>query len=99
MKFSTLQMVTIICILAVGFMTAAPFVQVTEAEGDAHFYVTIMFEIIEIECTECGVPYAERLDNWYFTWAGHDDGLPHITFKQVVGSEEQGMCIGCAISS
>ena len=99
MKFSTLQMVTIICILAVGFMTAVPFVQVTEADGDAHFYVTIMYEIIEIECTECGVPYAERVDNWYFTLAGHGAGLPHITFKRVIGSEEAGMCIGCAISS
>lgn len=35
MKFSTLQMIAIVCILAVGFLTAAPLVQIADA-GKEH---------------------------------------------------------------
>ena len=39
MKTSFCQMIAIVCILAVGFMTVAPFVQDANADGQAHSYI------------------------------------------------------------
>ena len=54
MKMSFRQMIAIVCILALGFLTAAPIVETVDAHGDKHSY-TVMADVVEVGvCETCG---------------------------------------------
>lgn len=100
MKLSLCQMVAIFCILAVGFITViGPMARNVQADGDGHWYQTTVFQVKDLLCTDCGVPIGTTVVGSYQTIAAHADGLPHVNFEQNVGSEERGLCFGCAYSS
>ncbi len=50
MKISLCQVFAIVCILAVGFMTAAPLVQTADAD---EYEVTVHFVVVVV-CQSCG---------------------------------------------
>lgn len=51
MKFSSLQMIAIVCILAIGVMPAAPLVQIADA-GKEHWVPAYTYEVKV--CEDCG---------------------------------------------
>ena len=100
MKLSLCQMVAIFCIFAVGFITIiGPIALNVQAHGDRHLYQATVFVVKTLLCTDCGVPIGTTVINSYQTTASHPDGKPHANFDQNVGSEERGLCLGCAYSS
>ena len=96
MKLSLCQMIAIISILAVGFMTAAPFVQTTEAHGPQHAYNAIVEEVKDVWCAGCGVYMGYTVIRRYNTIAIHADNMPHRNFRIWIGNT-QSVCFACML--
>lgn len=97
MKMFLCQMISIVCILAIGFLTAAPFVETTDAHGPAHFYDTEVIEYKDVWCDGCGAHMGITVVNRFPVSVGHDDNLPHIgPFMNKVGNT-QSLCFACLL--
>ncbi len=96
MKFSTLQIIAIACILAIGFLMVASLVQTAEAHGERHWYVATVYEWLVEKCTCCGLTNYWLID-WYTTMASHPDNVSHEDFDvyYVVNTD---LCIVCAFT-
>ena len=78
MKISLGQTIAIVCILAVGFMTAAPFVQTAEAEWTKKTTYNYTYECLLKDGTVCIEPTSwtrivEKNTWWHRKWNHQDD--------------------------
>lgn len=94
MKMSLGQMIAICCILAVGFMTAAPFVQTADAHGNAHQYDVTIDIILLAECQNCGAWTAYNIGTITTTFT-HPDGQNHVTGGSAYYYGTTGSCSSC----
>ena len=100
MKFSLGQMIAIVCILSVGFMTAAPFVQTADAHDDSHSY-TLTVDALELGICACG-NMAYRVVGTATITLTHGDGGSHIDPDDIIGvvvSIVSRTCSSCSGSS
>ena len=79
MKLSLCQIIAIVCILTVGFMTVAPFVQTTEAHGKAHKYKVNVTLIKIKKCESCGHHVDVKHGPATTLTRTHKDGESHST--------------------
>ena len=98
MKLSTLQMIAILCILAVGFMTAAPFLQTAEAGWTKKITTTYSYECILHDGTLCTKvpPYVkiDLIETWWHRHWNHQEG--HSKTREKITKHREEEVDGCS---
>ena len=79
MKLSKLQMIAIVCLLALGFMTAAPFVQTADA-GEVHWIPA--YKIHAYVCSVTGTLLFYDILDTGWAKAEHGADADHSTFPE-----------------
>ena len=77
-------------------MVAAPFVQTTDADGRAHWYIAEVEEIINKHCKLCGVYMGYTVHRTYLTFAIHPCNQPHKDFTVLIGISFH-VCFACML--
>ena len=95
MKMSFCQMITIVCIFVVGFMTVAPFVQTADADN----FWGLVIEYDVYTCTNCGEEFA--IEYSYYVELSHNQSEGNhvhfeVTIHKVFYTGEWGICYPCA---
>lgn len=93
MKISVCQMIAIVCILAVGFVTVPPLVQT----ADAHDY-TVTVDILQIGICSCGTIGVRLFEDQTVTIT-HADGESHISEGSTLIHVVSFTCSSCSSSS
>ena len=94
MKRSLCQMIAVICILSVGFLTAAPFVQTADADD----FTATLYYVHAYYCHECGTMLWYDVVGETTLIVSHAPGAPHldIDYYDVVKSfTVENACILC----
>lgn len=100
MKFSTLQILAIVCFLALGFMPMAPFVQTADAHGDSHSYTVPVTDYKVYICSECSSVIWAVIVGTSTQTRTHPDGGGHSRgLVRIVSSTTCGLCDDCEASS
>ena len=101
MKISLCQIIAIICILAVGFMAASPFVQDAGADGKAHTYIHGRQNIYaHIYCMNGHLLSVNTITTDGIVVSRHKDGEAHkpfVTINHVFSSSTGQSCSICDI--
>ena len=101
MKTSFCQMIAIVCILAVGFMTVAPFVQDANADGQAHSYIHGVQNIYShIYCGTGHLLSVTTITTDGIVVSRHEDGEAHkpfVTINHVFSASTGQRCAICDI--
>lgn len=83
MKMSLCQMITFVCILAIGFMTVTPFVPRGHTDGTAHEYISGSIDLYNHHyCLNGHLLSVSHISNEGIELSTHEDGEPHKGFTQ-----------------
>lgn len=98
MKISLCQTIAIVCTLALGFMTAAPFVQTAEAEWTKKITTTYSYECLLHDGTVCITipPYdvIRYKESWWHKHWNHQDN--HSQSKEKITKHREESVDGCS---
>lgn len=96
-KMSTLQIVTIVSILFLGFTAVAPFVQIAEPHGQPHEYNAPVDIVMLTKCEYCGAWTVTILGEMIMPFL-HGPDQEHITRGTLYLYGTTSMCSNCEYS-